>query len=124
MTKTVINFLQTNKSLLNKNLVEFFHSCRNGLSDADQSEVVEALEFAGIDTYSARKHVMMFVIGLQLEFLESKCELHRFVSHLKYGGLLGFDHSELVQCILENTSEWDIDIEFINNDYYIVPREV
>lgn len=124
MTETVVNFLQTNKSLLDKDLVEFFHSAYNGLSNIHQSEVVEALEVAGIDTYSARERVMMFIITMQTEVLERKCSVNQFISRLKVGGLLGFDHSELVEYIIENVNEWDVNIEFINKDYYLVPREV
>lgn len=124
MTETVVNFLQTNKSLLDTDLVEFFHCAYNGLGNIHQSQVVEALEVAGIDTYSARERVMMFVITMQTEVLERKCSINRFVSRLQVGGLLGFDHFEVVEYIMENANEWDVDIEFINNDYYLVPREV
>lgn len=124
MTEIVARFLETNKSLLDKDLVEFFHSAHNGLSNAHQAQVVEALETAGIDTYSARERVMLFVITMETEVLERKCSVDQFVSTLKYGGLLGFDHSELVEYIMENANEWDVNIEYINHDYYLVPREV
>lgn len=124
MTNIVARFLETNKSLLDKDLVEFFHSAYNGLSNLHQAQVVEALEFAGIDTYSARERVMRFVITMETEVLERKCSIDKFISRLKDGGLLGFDYSELANYIMENADEWDVDIEFINNDYYLVPREV
>ena len=124
MTEIVARFLETNKSLLDTDLVEFFHSAYNGLSNSHQAQVVEALETAGIDTYSARERVMRFVITMETEVLERKCSLDRFVSRLESGGLLGFDHPDLVEYIMENANEWDVNIEFINNDYYLVPREV
>jgi hypothetical protein len=61
---------------------------------------------------------------METEVLARKCSVDQFVSRLTYGGLLGFDHSELVEYIMENANEWDVNIEFINNDYYLVPREV
>lgn len=124
MTEIVARFLETNKSLLDKDLVEFFHSAYNGLSNSHQAQVVEALEVAGIDTYSARESVMRFVITMETEVLERKCSIDKFISRLKDGGLLGFDYSELTEYIMENADEWDVDIEFINNDYYLVPTEV
>lgn len=123
MTEIVANFLQTNKSLLDTDLIEFFHSAYNGLSKSRIEELVQVLDAAGIDTHNARDTVLRFIITMETEVLEQPIRLHSFaIRYLK--GALGFDTEYIIEYIMENANEWDVNIEFINNDYYLVPREV
>ena len=123
MTEIVARFLQTNKSLLDKDLVEFFLSAYDGLSKSYIDELVQVLDTAGIDTHNARDTVLRFIITMETEVLEKPIRVISFaIRYIK--GALGFDTEYIVEYIMENANEWDVNIEFINNDYYLVPREV
>lgn len=123
MTNICAEFLKTNKDLLDTDLVEFFHSVYNGLSNFHQKEVVEVLTSAGIDTEQAREHVLRFILTMHTEVLIKPIRVRTFVELLRDGGLLGFDVIDVKDFLINNANEWDVHISYMNNDYYIVPEK-
>ena len=123
MTNICAEFLKTNKDLLDKDLVEFFHSAYNGLSNFHQKEVVEVLTSAGIETEQARETVLRFILTMSTEVLIKPVRVRTFVEHLRDGGLLGYDVIDVEDFLINNVNEWDVHISYMNNDYYVVPRE-
>ena len=121
MTESVLNFLKTNKSLLDTNLVEFFHSAYNELKWHQVDQLVEMLDSAGIDNLWAREHVLRFVIAMETAVLENPIRVLTFANR-RIKGALGFSTEHIVDYIMENSNEWDCDIVFYNNDYWFDPR--
>ena len=122
MTEPVARFLQTNKSLLDTDLVEFFHSAHNGLSTFYVDELVQVLDEAGIDTANARDAVLRFIITMETEVLEKPIRVITFARrYIK--GALGFTSEYIANYIIENAQEWDVTVTLHNNEYWLYPLE-
>ena len=120
MTDSVARFLKTNKSLLDKDMNEFFHSAYNGLNWYQMDELVHILDEAGIETLTARENVLRFVITMQTEVLEKPITVKTFANrYIK--GALGFATEDIIEYIMENSNEWDVNIVFHDNDYWLDP---
>ena len=120
MIEEVKRFLRVNKTLLDKDMNEFFHIAYNGLTRYQMDELVHALDEAGIENLTARNNVLRFIITMQTEVLEKAIPLRTFASrYIK--GALGFDTDYIVEYITENSDEWDVNISLHNGDYWLYP---
>lgn len=105
------NFLITNKELLEEDrLTELFHTAYNGLEAHRQEELVNILEHVGVDTLPAREAVIRFVITMLFEDLVKPVYLRDFIN-LYVDGTLGFTFDWLFDYIMNNESEWDVDLK-------------
>ena len=121
MTEAVKNFIETNYELLDSDLNEFFMTAYNGLSIPQQGELIKILNEAGVDFEDSRDAVLRFILTMGLGDLERPVFLQTYIDrYLK--GILGYDNFELHQFILDESTEFDIDIVVENNDYKIYPR--
>lgn len=123
MIEEVKRFLKVNWPLLDKDIIEFFHIAYNGLTRYQMDELVNTLDEAGIETLRARENVLRFIITMETEVIEKSIPVRTFANrYIK--GALRFSTEDIVKYIMENSNEWDVNIEFINNDYYLVPKEI
>ena len=121
MTEEVKNYIETNYELLDSALNEFFMTAYNGLSIHQQGELIKILNEAGVDFEDSRDAVLRFILTRGLGDLERPVFLQTYIDrYLK--GILGYDNFELHQFILDESTEFDIDIVVENNDYKIYPR--
>ena len=123
MTYAVKDFIETNYQLLDTNPAEFFHRACNELTIYCQNDLVEALDTAGIDTYKYREMVLRYIITMDAETLYRPITLRTWIAR-QFEGSLGFSAEWLFDYILENASEWDIDIKFENGGYVVYPKEM
>ena len=121
MTEAVKNFIETNYELLDSDLNEFFMTAYNELSIHQQGELIKILNEAGVDFEDSRDAVLRFILTMGLGDLKRPVFLQTYIDrYLK--GILGYDNFELHQFILDESTEFDIDIVVENNDYKIYPR--
>ena len=121
MTEAVKNFIETNYELLDSDQNEFFMTAYNGLSIPQQGELIKILNEAGVDFEDSWDAVLRFILTMGLGDLERPVFLQTYIDrYLK--GILGYDNFELHQFILDESTEFDIDIVVENNDYKIYPR--
>lgn len=121
MNSTVKYFIETNCDLLDTNPVEFWHRVENELSIVNQGSVVEYLEQAGFKTIQDRERVLRYIITMQLFDVTSQITLRVFIARY-LTGILGFDADWLFDYIIDNRTEWDVNIETINGTTYITPE--
>ena len=121
MTNEVKNFIETNYELLDSDPNNFFMTAYNGLSIHQQGELIDVLNEAGIEFEKSREAVLRFILTMQFEDLELPIFLQTYINRYLLG-ILGYDYFELSQFILEESTEFDVDIVFENNDYKIYPR--
>lgn len=120
MNINVKNFIETNYQLLETDPVEFFHSAYNGLSIPEQTQLVEALDEAEIETLKARETVIRYIITMNFEVIERPVTLRVLVARM-FRNVLGFDSEWLFNYILDNQNEWDNKIIKNNGTYYVYP---
>ena len=120
MTEAVKNFLEVNYELLDTNQNEFVHWAYNGLSRAQQKELVTVLSEAGINIDNAIEAFLRFNIAMTMELVERPVNLHVFVRQY-LTGTMGLDTDWIVEFILENRQEWDNKIGLINGSYRLFP---
>ena len=121
MTEAVKNFIETNYELLDSDQNEFFMTAYNELSIHQQGELIKILNEAGVDFEDSRDAVLRFILTMELGDLERPVFLQTFIDRYLIG-ILGYDNFELHQFILDESTEFDIDIVVENNDYKIYPR--
>lgn len=121
MTEAVKNFIETNYELLDSDQTEFFMTAYNGLSIHQQGELIKILNEAGVDFQESRDAVLRFILTMELGNLERPVFLQTYIDRY-LTGILGYDNFELHQFILDESTEFDIDIVVENNDYKIYPR--
>ena len=121
MNTHVKNFIETNYTLLETDPVEFFHSAYNGLTSNDQSDLVMTLDAADIDTFSARESVLRFIITMSTEQFLKEITLYYFVNLIVGAPILGFTSKFIHDYIIDNIKEFDANVIFKNNQWYISP---
>ena len=121
MTNEVKNFIETNYELLDSDPNNFFMTAYNELSIYQQGELIDVLNGAEIEFEKSREAVLRFILTMQFEDLKLPIFLQTYINRY-LRGILGYDYFELSQFILEESTEFDIDLVFENNDYKIYPR--
>ena len=121
MTEAVKNFIETNYELLDSDKNEFFMTAYNGLSIHQQGELIDILNEAGVDFEQSRDAVLRFILTMELGDLERPVFLQTYIDRY-LTGILGYDDLELHQFILDESTEFDVNIVVENNDYKIYPR--
>ena len=121
MTEAVKNFIETNYELLDSDLNEFFMTAYKELSIHQQGELIKILNEAGVDFKESRDAVLRFILTMELGDLKRPIFLQTYIDRY-FKGILGYDNFELHQFILDESTEFDIDIVVENNDYKIYPR--
>ena len=120
MNINVKNFIETNYQLLETDPFEFFHAAYNGLSIPQQTQLVEALDEAEIETLEARESVIRYIITMNFDVIERPVALRVIVARM-FRNVLGFDSEWLFNYILDNQNEWDNKIIKTNGTYYVYP---
>lgn len=121
MTEAVKNFIETNYELLDSDQTEFFITAYNGLSIHQQGELIDILNEAGVDFEQSRDAVLRYILTMELGCLERPVFVQTYIDRYLHG-ILGYDDLELHQFILDESTEFDVNIVVENNDYKIYPR--
>lgn len=121
MTEAVKNFIETNYELLDSDQTEFFITAYNGLSIHQQGELIDILNEAGVDFEQSRDAVLRYILTMELGCLERPVFVQTYIDRY-LSGILGYDDLELHQFILDESTEFDVNIVVENNDYKIYPR--